>query len=71
MLARRFVAWKVEQGVMIKLPCEICGNPKVQAHHYLGYERIHWLDVKWLCFKHHLEAERKMKSQVDKAHSVD
>lgn len=24
-----------------------------EAHHYLGYEPEHWLDVQWLCKKHH------------------
>jgi len=35
--------------------CEICGS-KAQAHHH-DYNKP--LDVKWLCFKHHLEVHGK------------
>jgi hypothetical protein len=43
----------VRNGQILRMPCEICGETKVQAHHYLGYEGDHWKDVKWLCGKHH------------------
>jgi hypothetical protein len=45
---------------MLKLPCFICGNLDVSAHHYLGYDKEHALDVLWLCPKHHWEAEKKL-----------
>lgn len=34
-----------------------------EAHHYLGYEPEHWLDVKWLCRKHHEEAHHAITSR--------
>jgi len=32
----------------------------IHAHHYLGYEGVHWADVKWLCVKHHGIVHRKI-----------
>lgn len=40
----------LRNGQLIKKPCEICGELKVQAHHK-DYRK--YLDVKWLCFKCH------------------
>jgi hypothetical protein len=57
--ARVLVAKLIREGVLIKQPCEVCGELKVDAHHYLGYEEKHWADVKWLCFKHHRELHIK------------
>jgi hypothetical protein len=37
-----------------RLPCEVCGTPKTHAHHH-SYFPEHWLDVRWLCSKHHVE----------------
>lgn len=46
----------VKRGDLIKLPCEVCGNIKSEAHH-LDYSNH--LDIKWLCRFHHMEAHRK------------
>lgn len=51
--ARRLVRNRVFRGTLTKLPCEICGDPKSQAHHE-NYSQP--LDIKWLCAKHHKEA---------------
>ena len=37
-------------------PCEVCGAP-AQMHHE-DYWRA--LEVRWLCYRHHLEAEGKV-----------
>ena len=38
--------------------CEGCSiNARLEAHHYLGYAKDHWLDIKWLCKKCHVEAD--------------
>lgn len=37
-------------GRMIKMPCEVCGSTKADAHHD-DYAKP--LDVRWLCRKHH------------------
>lgn len=43
----------IRDGRLVRLPCEVCGDPKSQAHHD-DYRRK--LKVRWLCFKHHREA---------------
>lgn len=48
--ARRNISNLIRSGNLIRLPCEICGNQKSQAHH-LDYRSP--LKIKWLCFKHH------------------
>lgn len=35
---------------LVRLPCQVCGDPKSQAHHP-DYSKP--LAVEWLCFKHH------------------
>ena len=42
----------IRGGVLIKQPCEVCGELKVIAHH-CDYDKP--LDVMWLCPKHHSE----------------
>lgn len=49
-LARTKLYNAVRSGKLIRLPCEVCGDPKSQGHHH-DYSKP--LDVKWLCFKHH------------------
>lgn len=54
--AREAVRNAVRTGRLVRQPCEVCGDPKAQAHHHLGYEREHRLHVRWLCHAHHVEA---------------
>lgn len=51
--AHMFIHRMLKQGILEVKPCEVCGNVNAEAHHYLGYEKKHWLDVKWLCESHH------------------
>lgn len=44
------VANAVRLGLLEKKPCEVCGDPKSEAHHDC-YDRP--LDVTWLCREHH------------------
>lgn len=50
--ARYAVSNAVRAGRIKKLPCELCGSLKVEAHH-TDYSKP--LDVQWLCFRHHRE----------------
>jgi ABC-type nitrate/sulfonate/bicarbonate transport system substrate-binding protein len=43
---------------LTRLPCEVCGDPKSYAHHYLGYAPEHRLDVQWLCRIDHIRAHK-------------
>lgn len=52
-VARQKLRYAVSSGRIRRSPCQECGDPKVQGHHYLGYDEAHWYDVKWLCDKHH------------------
>ncbi len=40
----------IRDGRLVKHPCEVCGNPKAQAHHD-DYGKP--LEVRWLCTAHH------------------
>ena len=53
--------WKVKQaiktGALVRAPCEVCGELKVDAHHD-DYTKP--LEVRWLCRDHHKELHRKI-----------
>ena len=46
----------VRLGKVIRQPCEACGDPKSGGHHD-DYNKP--LEVRWLCPRHHFEAEGK------------
>jgi len=46
----------LRSGKLIKTPCEVCGNLRVDGHHD-DYNKP--LDVRWLCRKHHNELHGK------------
>lgn len=50
--ARWAVRHAVVAGRLVRLPCEVCGEPKSQGHHD-DYDKP--LDVRWLCRQHHDE----------------
>lgn len=50
--ARILVHNAVARGKLTKLPCVICGEPRVHAHHE-DYTKP--LGVTWLCPRHHRE----------------
>lgn len=55
--ARRDVHNAVRDGRLIKLPCEMCGETKVEGHHP---DHSKPLEVQWLCHTHHKLAEGKI-----------
>lgn len=50
----------VKKGDIQKMPCEVCHEPNVHAHHYAGYEGDAWAKVRWLCPAHHGVEHRKV-----------
>ena len=40
----------LKRGLLTKQPCEVCGNPKSEAHHD---DYLRPLTVRWLCRLHH------------------
>lgn len=49
---RQLTHYSMRTGKIIKSPCEVCGELKVEAHHD-DYNKP--LQVRWLCRKHHDE----------------
>jgi hypothetical protein len=61
--ARWLVARAITSNKILKQPCEICGNVKVDAHHDDYYKP---LEVRWLCRSHHVEWHKNNKVLGDK-----
>jgi len=59
--ARNLLDKAVRQGKITRLPCEVCGNPKTEAHHE-NYSKP--FDVQWLCKKHHNEIHGGIKNEI-------
>lgn len=53
--ARVIIHNDIARGKITRQPCEVCGNPKVDAHHP-DYSKPR--EVNWLCRKHHMERHR-------------
>ncbi len=63
--ARAAIYTDTSRGYIKRQPCEVCGDPKTQAHHYLGYDWENAKKVRHLCFKHHREEEARIKKEFD------
>ncbi len=57
--AHRKVGTEIEASRLFRLPCEICGIEKADAHHH-DYSRP--LDVKWLCRRHHAQSHAMIRA---------
>lgn len=57
--ARWKVASAIQSGALIRQPCQVCGETKVDAHHE-DYSKP--LNVWWLCRKHHVELHKKARA---------
>jgi hypothetical protein len=47
---RQLSLYAVKVGRLVKQPCEVCGDEKVEIHHSDYFDP---LNVRWLCFVHH------------------
>ena len=61
--AHAMVNQAVRSGKIEKMPCQICGNAKVHAHHQ-DYSKP--LDVAWLCSVHHAEIHSLQDNKKEK-----
>jgi uncharacterized Zn finger protein (UPF0148 family) len=50
----------LRSGKLVRQPCEVCGNPKVETHHD-DYTKP--LEVRWLCRTHHLALHNARRSR--------
>jgi hypothetical protein len=55
--SRNKLRYAVKIGKIERLPCEVCGKEKAQAHHE-DYSKP--LEVKWLCDLHHKQIHYKL-----------
>lgn len=59
--ARRAVYWALKLGMIKKGSCADEGTTKcegkIEAHHHKGYTPDVWLDVVWVCRRHHQQRE--------------
>ena len=51
--ARTAMTHAIDRGLIVRQPCEVCGDEKSHGHHE-DYAKP--LEVRWLCRAHHLEA---------------
>lgn len=65
--AHHAVELAVKAGKLIRpKACELCmAGGKIEAHHHLGYEQAHWLDVQWLCQMCHAKQHREIRRKED------
>lgn len=56
--ARALMAKAIRDGVLKRMPCEVCAEVKSEGHHEDYFKP---LEIKWLCKKHHAEVHRKYK----------
>lgn len=61
--AQTAVRGAIRNGTLIRLPCAVCNHVPAQAHHE-SYEPDRWLDVTWLCRRHHRLRHLELKSQT-------
>lgn len=60
--ANRALNNAIIRGEVERKPCEVCGEPESEGHHW-SYEEKHWLDVQWLCRKHHAAEHRRLRRE--------
>jgi len=58
--ARWAVNRAVASGRLQRLPCEVCGYPRTDAHHH-DYSKP--LDIRWLCRSCHAAEHRRAKAE--------
>ncbi len=60
--------YKIKSGKLIRQPCEVCGEVKVEAHHD-DYSKP--FEVRWLCGNHHREHHMMQRRLHGASYEVD
>jgi hypothetical protein len=60
--ARKIVSGAKRKGILVPKPCQVCENPKVEAHHK-DYSKP--LEILWLCKKHHMQFDKEIKTMEE------
>lgn len=68
--AKTAVNRAVASGKLVKTPCVVCGSKKSQGHHENGYGEKEWLNVIWLCDKHHKRRHSEINNKITLAESI-
>jgi len=63
--ARHTLRNAVSSGRVLQCPCSVCGTEEDVHGHHWSYEKEHWLNVTWLCRKHHSEEHEKIRAIQD------
>ncbi|RUU11036.1 hypothetical protein EOD23_11605 [Mesorhizobium sp. USDA-HM6] len=48
----------LKRGIIERQVCEVCGDPRTDAHHERHTEPLH---IRWACRRHHKQLERELK----------
>ena len=59
--AQRIIQRLIKQGVLKRDPCIFCGDKDSQPHHYKGYAKENWLEIKWLCKRCHYDEHVRLR----------
>lgn len=51
----------LKRGIIERQVCEVCGDPKTDAHHERHTEPLH---IRWACRLHHKQLERELKAKT-------
>lgn len=66
-IVRAKTKMRIRRGLLLKQPCEICGDAEVESHHD-DYSKPY--DVRWLCFKHHREHHKSINKKPKKITAI-
>ena len=55
MRCRAYSGVIVQRGILVPMPCEVCGDTKVERHHEDYDKPMH---IRWLCKIHHKQADK-------------
>lgn len=61
--AQQYVEIAIRDGVLVPAPCCVCGTTECIEAHHKSYEYTKYLDVVWLCRRHHADLHKQLRAQ--------